>query len=59
MHNKYLGEMNRTEITLFGPETVVYPLACPKYITREELWDGLWLNELPKPNQQMNLFDGL
>lgn len=51
--------MNRIEITLFGPETVVYPLACPKYITREKLWDGLWLNELPKPNQQMNLFDGL
>ena len=51
--------MKRTEINLFGPETVVYPLACPKYITREELWDGLWLNELPKPNQQMNLFDEL
>lgn len=56
---KDYGVIERTEITMHKIETVRYPLMNPKYLNQNDLWDGEWLEKLPKKNQQTSLFDEL
>jgi len=56
---KDYGVIERTEITIYGIETVRYPLMNPKYLNDNHMWDGEWLKKLPKKNQQTSLFDEL
>jgi len=56
---KDYGIIQRTEITIHRAETVRYPLMNPEYLTENNLWDGEWLEKLPKKNKQTRLFDEL
>ena len=53
------GVIEKTEVSMFGLQTVRYPLMNPQYLTENNLWDGEWLEKLPKTNEQLNLFNGL